>query len=72
MATGPLLRAIDDKKFYLMLQEILFLIGQIDDISETCFYALEDTGVKYYKWGKYHYFTGEVFFNAALKLGDIV
>ena len=54
-----------------MLYELLFLIGQIDQITETCFYALEDTGIKYWKWGKYSYHGGEVFFNAALSLGTI-
>lgn len=71
-ASGPLMRAIDQKQWYMMLHEILFLIGQVDEISEECYYALEDTGLKYYKWFKYEYFDGEIFFNAALSLGTII
>ena len=71
MASGPLLRAIDAMQWYTMLQEILFLIGQIDDVSEECYYALEDTCYKYYKWARYGYHDGEVLFNAALNIGSI-
>ena len=47
------------------------MLSSFDLLAHTCYSGFEMVGYKYYVWANYMYYTGEVFFNAAVHIGDI-
>ena len=62
---------IDEDEIFEVVYTIISMLTSVDDLAHTCYDGFEKVGLKYYRWANFDYKAGNIFFNAALNIGNI-